>query len=118
MTSVDIYTSLKTNIKVVETGFPTFEAQPNEQDYKIGYIYRYFVIKRNQPLGVISEINKELYDKFTSSSFYLAVKLRWKIAGGNKFEVEQLNQRSINLAQETMSNIDTYVKNLTKFYRG
>ena len=41
-----------------------------------------------------------------------------KIAGGNKFEVEQLNQRSINLAQETMSNIDTYVKNLTKFYRG
>ena len=118
MTSVDIYTSLKTNIKVVETGFPTFEAQPNEQDYKIGYIYRYFVIKRNQPFGVISEINKELYDKFTSSSFYLAVKLRWKIAGGNKFEVEQLNQRSINLAQETMSNIDTYVKNLTKFYRG
>jgi hypothetical protein len=44
--------------------------------------------------------------------------MRWNITGTNKFEVEQLNQRSINYAQETMGNIDTYVKNLTKFYRG
>ena len=44
--------------------------------------------------------------------------MKWKISGGNKFEIEQLNQRSINYAQETISNIDTYVRNLTKFYRG
>jgi hypothetical protein len=118
MTSVDIYNSLKSDIKAVETGFPTFEAKPNEQDYTIGFIYRYFVRKRNEPIGVISEISKELYDKFTSSPFYLPLKMRWKITGTNKFEVEQLNQRSINYAQETMGNIDTYVKNLTKFYRG
>jgi hypothetical protein len=118
MTNIDIYKSLQSNVKLVETGFPTFEAQPNEQDYNIGFIYRYFVRKRNEPFGVISEINKELYDKFTSSPFYLQLKMRWKITGTNKFEVEQLNQRSINYAQETMGNIDTYVKNLTKFYRG
>ncbi len=118
MTNIDVYKSLQTDIKLVEYNWPTFEAKPNEQDYKIGFIYRYFVRKRNEPNGVISEINKELYDKFTSSPFYLPLKMRWKITGANKFEVEQLNQRSINYAQETMGNIDTYVGNLTKFYRG
>ena len=44
--------------------------------------------------------------------------MRWKISGTNSAEVEQLNQRSINYSQETISNIDTYVRNLTKFYRG
>lgn len=118
MTNVDVYKVIQTNTKLVETGWPTFEAQPNEQDYKIGFIYRYFVRKRNEPTGIISEINKEMYDKFLSSPFFIAIRMRWKISGGNKFEIEQLNQRSINYAQETMGNIDTYVKNLTKFYRG
>ncbi len=118
MTSVDVYRIIQTNGRLVETNWPTFEAQPNEQDYRVGFIYRYFVRKRNEPFGIISEVNKEVYDKFLDSSFYLPLRMRWKISGNNKFEVEQANQRSINYAQETMGNIDTYVKNLTKFYIG
>ena len=118
MTSVDVYNSLNTNWKRVESNFPSFEANPNDKDYKIGFIYRYFVRKRNEPTGIISEISKEMYDKFSDSPFFIAVQMRWKITGTNKFEVEQLNQRSIQYTQQTMGNIDTYVKNLTKFYRG
>lgn len=118
MTSVDVYRVIQTNTKLVETGWPTFEAQPNEKDYNIGFIYRYFVRKRNEPTGIISEINKDMYDKFSNSPFFIAVKMRWKISGDNKFEVEQMNQRSIQHTQQTMGNIDTYVQNLTKFYRG
>ena len=118
MTSIDVYKIIQTNGKLVETNWPTFEAEPNEQDYNIGFIYRYFVRKRNEPFGIIYEINKEVYNNFSNSPFFIATKMKWKISGGNKFEVEQLNQRSINYAQETISNIDTYVKNLTKFYRG
>jgi hypothetical protein len=117
MTSVDVYNSLNTNWKRMESKFPSFEAQPNEQDYKIGFIYRYFVRRRNEPFGIISEINKEMYDKFLDSPFFIAVKMRWKITGSNKFEVEQMNQRSIEYTQQTVSNIDTYVQNLTKFYK-
>ena len=94
------------------------EQIPTENDYMAGYIFRYFIRKRNDSNGIITEVSKQTYDNFLNNSSYITLRMRWKISGGNKYEVEQLNQRSINYSQETMSNIDTYVKNLTKFYRG
>jgi hypothetical protein len=91
---------------------------PTENDYMAGYIFRYFIRKRNDLNGIITEVSKQTYDNFLNNSSYITLRMRWKIAGGNKFEIEQLNQRSINYSQETISNIDTYVRNLTKFYRG
>ena len=95
-----------------------YEQIPTELDYSAGFIYRYFIRKRNDDFGIITEVSKQIHDNFLNNSFYLTLTMKWKITGANKFEVEQLNQRSINYAQETMGNIDTYVKNLTKFYRG
>ena len=68
--------------------------------------------------GVIYEISKETFDTYSNNPSYVTLRMRWKISGTNSAEVEQLNQRSINYSQETISNIDTYVRNLTKFYRG
>jgi hypothetical protein len=116
--NVSTYLGLKTGVKITENKIVTFEPSPNDKDYRAGYIIRYFVRKRNDMNGVIYETDKNNYDAYKYISNYLTCTLRWKIAGGNKFEVEQLNQRSINYSQETMSNIDTYVRNLTKFYRG
>ena len=118
MNSVDIYKSIKKDAIVGVNSIQAFEASPNEKDYQNGFIFRYFTRKRNDNNGIIIEISKDTYDSLYTSSYYFVLKLRWKISGGNEFEVEQLNQRSINYAQETMGNIDTYVKNLTKFYRG
>jgi hypothetical protein len=83
-----------------------------------GYIFRYFIRKRNDSNGIITELSKQTYDNFLNNASYITLRMRWKISGTNSAEVEQLNQRSINYAQETISNIDTYVRNLTKFYRG
>jgi hypothetical protein len=116
--NVSTYLGLKIGSKTIEKVIKTFEPSPNERDYRAGYIIRYFVRKRNDANGTIYEVDKTNYDAYRYMDNYLVCTLRWKITGANKFEVEQLNQRSINYGQETMGNIDTYVKNLTKFYRG
>ncbi len=116
-TNISTYLGLKPNSTTIERPVITSEPSPNERDYQAGYIIRYFVRKRNDSNGIIYEIDKNSYDLYKYKDNYLTCALRWKITGTNKFEIEQLNQRSINYAQQTMSNIDTYVKNLTKFYR-
>jgi hypothetical protein len=116
--NVSTYLGLKIGSKTIEKRITTSEPFPNERDYRAGYIIRYFVRKRNDANGTIYEVDKNNYESYRYMDNYLTCTLRWKIVGGNKFEVEQLNQRSINYAQETMGNIDTYVGNLTKFYRG
>ncbi len=116
-TNISTYLGLKPNSTTIEKPIITSESSPNERDYQAGYIIRYFIRKRNDSNGIIYEIDKANYDSYSYKTDYLTCTLKWKITGTNKFEVEQLNQRSINYAQQTMSNIDTYVKNLTKFYR-
>ena len=119
MNSVDIYNILTAqNVSQFENTIQTYEPMPNSNDYSIGFIFRYFVRKANDSNGTIYEVSKVIFDAYTNNPSYVTLRMRWKITGANQYEVEQLNQRSINYAQETMRNIDTYVKNLTKFYRG
>jgi hypothetical protein len=116
MKSVDIYNTL-----INTDSLPiiiSYEQIPTENDYMAGYIFRYFIRKRNDSNGIITELSKQTYDNFLNNASYITLRMRWKISGTNSAEVEQLNQRSINYSQETISNIDTYVRNLTKFYRG
>jgi len=116
MTNIETYNSLiDTNLQPL---IVAYEQIPTDLDYSAGFIYRYFIRKRNDNFGIITEVSKQTHDNFLNDSFYLTLTMKWKISDGNKFEIEQMNQRSINYAQETMGNIDTYVKNLTKFYRG
>lgn len=116
MENVDIYNSLiyTDNLPIIVS----YEQIPTENDYIAGYIFRYFIRKRNDSNGIITEVSKQTYDNFLNNALYVTLRMRWKISGTNSAEVEQLNQRSINYSQETISNIDTYVRNLTKFYRG
>ena len=116
MENIDIYNSLiNTDAQPI---IVSYEQMPTENDYMAGYIFRYFIRKRNDSNGIITEISKQTYDNFLNNVSYITLRMRWKISGGNQYDIEQLNQRSINYSQETISNIDAYVKNLTKFYRG
>jgi len=116
MKNVDIYNTLinTDSLPIIVS----YEQMPTENDYMAGYIFRYFIRKRNDSNGIITEVSKQTYDNFLNNASYVTLRMRWKISGTNSAEVEQLNQRSINYSQETISNIDTYVRNLTKFYRG
>lgn len=114
---IDRYNTIK---KVVDTTTPLLEAyEPKliEQDYQIGYIHRFFIRKRNEPNGVIYEIDKFTNKKYIKDSLYITTKIRWKIRG-DKTEVETANKKSIELGRKQISNLDTYLKNHSKFWKG
>ena len=50
-------------------------------DIDNGTITRYFGRKTNEPIGEILELEETLYNKLSTSSLYLTVKLPWRIAG-------------------------------------
>lgn len=105
------------NSKEINFSFETEEPVLIEKDYQIGFILRYFVIKRNELFGTIYEINKETYSKLNSNPYFLTCIIRWKISG-KKDEVEKANKKSIELGKKTIPHLDQYVNNLTKFYKG
>lgn len=116
MNSVDVYRILK-NVNGQSQTIPAYEPVPRDVDYSSGFLYRYFVRKRSDDNGIITEINKQTFDGFVNNAYYIPLRIRWKIVG-TQYDVEEANRKSIQLGQETISNLDTYTKNLTKFWRG
>lgn len=94
-----------------------FEPTPNSQDYAHQYIFRYFVRKRNENNGLIYEVNKKTYDLFKNDSLYFGIRIKWKIYG-DRNETEQLNKNSVAYGKQTISNLDTYINNYSKFWKG
>ena len=94
-----------------------FEPKPNQQDYVHQYIFRYFVRKRNETNGLIYEVSKQTYDLFKNDSIYFGIRIKWKIYG-ERNETEQLNKNSVAYGKHTLSNLDTYINNYLKFWKG
>jgi hypothetical protein len=94
-----------------------FEPNPNVKDYTNQYIYRYFVRKRNDSNGLIYEIDKQKFDEFNNNSLYIAGKIKWKIYG-DRNETERANKKSVEYGKKVISNLDTYINNYFKFWKG
>jgi hypothetical protein len=64
----------------------TYYPQPTEDDYKKGYVIRYFTKKENEK-GFITEINEEEYNNIVNGltdydiSLYQTTKILWKLTG-------------------------------------
>ena len=114
---VDRYTNIKNTNNSRQPLLEAYEPKLIEQDYKIGYIYRLFIRKRNEPMGIIYEIDKYTNKKYVNNPLYITTKIRWKIKG-DKTEVEEANKKSIELGRHNISNLDTYLKNNSKFWKG
>lgn len=114
---VDRYNKIKNLINPKQQLLEGYEPKLIEQDYKIGYIYRFFIRKRNETLGIIYEIDKYTAKKYLNNPLYITTKIRWKIKG-DKTEVEEANKRSIEFGRQNISNLDTYLKNYSKFWKG
>ena len=94
-----------------------FEPNPNIQDYNNQYIFRYFIRKRNEPNGIIYEVSKDTFDNYKNDSLYFGVKIKWKIWGDKK-ETEELNIKSVAFGKKTLSNLDSYIQNYVKYWKG
>lgn len=80
--------AIKTN--VVSTRIPgkpnSFYPQPLEEDYKKGYLIRYFTKKENEP-GFIVEISRDEYNSIVNGTadydirLYQVITILWKLTG-------------------------------------
>lgn len=97
--------------------------KPTAEDYRIGYIERYFAKSISNKNGSIIEISKEEYEKLTGlfpspiSFYYNAIKLRWKIKGTSE-EIQRSNSSIVLLQEKYMPGIILYLGNLLQFWQG
>ena len=99
-----------------EINIVSFIPSPNEQDFKKGYITRYFLRKSNDSNGIIYEIRKKSTSKFSINPFYLVVSLDWRITG-DPIDIKKSNTASLQIASKTISNISLYLPNLLQLYK-
>ena len=123
------YKDLINNLQLFEIKTPkTIVPSPTEDDYKLGFIRRYFTQKVNDSNGHIFEINEEVYSEYSNSPFWKVIDLKWRIVGpqnttykndGNIDDIGVLNsnKNSIGKASFSLKNIGLYLPNLLQFYK-
>lgn len=127
--SVDRYKQIANGLyKFMEPKIKTSVPTPTEDDYKNGFIVRYFCQRTNDKNGPILEIDSSNYSKINSNKFYTVVSIRWRISGniepiydsnGNiKYKsVQESNRLSIKLVEDSMPNLKLYLPNLLQFHK-
>lgn len=93
-----------------------FIPSPIDEDYKRGYITRYFIQRANDIDGVIYEIKKNTTSKFSDNPFYIITALDWRIVG-DVDEVKKSNSASIRIASEFIPKLSLYLPNLLQFHK-
>ena len=97
--------------------------QPTTEDYRIGYIERYFAKPRVNIKGQIIEISKDEYEKLTGifpsdgSFYYNVIKLRWTIYGTSG-DLQRKNSNTLLFQEKNMPGISLYLGNLFQFWQG
>ena len=110
-----IYTQLNPTFANIEQA-EEIRIKPTKDDYKKGYLDRYFLTRFNSNDSLIIEVNKSQWNKFKRNSFYKEITLRWKIIG-IKENIANINQRIINNFDQKMPGIKKKLQNkLLQFY--
>jgi len=101
-----------------------FLPQPNQNDYRLGFIDRYVVGRINS--NEIIEVSKDNYN-FVSTVLYKKIKFRWKITGtlNNKYQgnmltqqgVVDFNRKQVNDVNGEIPGIKDIFTNYTQFYK-
>lgn len=102
--------------KLYSTNIKTHVPSPTENDYKKGYITRYFSQKANDSSSYVFEIDKDEYSNLITNPFYVSVKLNWRIVGTVE-QVRESNSKSVLLASKTIKSITLYLPNTFQFYK-
>ena len=102
--------------KFYSANIKTHVPSPTENDYKKGYVTRYFSQKANDPSSYVFEIDKDEYGNLITNPFYVNVKLNWRIIGTVE-QVRESNSKSVLLASKTIKSITLYLPNTLQFYK-
>lgn len=107
----------------------TLVPSPDDSDYELGFIRRYFVQRANDSYSHIFEIDEEVHANYSDDPFWVTGGLKWRIAGpleatykedGQMDDkgVRASNTAAIALASQQLRNLKLYLPNLLQFYKG
>jgi len=121
MAIIDDYKRARNNIPVIRGHFArSFVPKPEIEDFKRGFIIRYFAKQRNNSRANIVEIDKGQFNSHSegigglNTTFYKVISLRWKIIGTLQ-NVQSTNFHSIENAELLMTGIIKRTGNLIQF---
>lgn len=126
---LDSYNNLrKGNLPKTKVNLRAYVPKPKEEDYRRGYIRRYFAQPSNDSLGVVTEISSDDYIRISSSALYRAVTIRWRIKGPLKMMfnndgtvsdkgVEESNRIAMDLVSKELPALKLYLVHLLQFYK-
>jgi hypothetical protein len=92
----------------------TFCPSPTDNDYKKGFILRYFAQKTNDKNGYIYELNESSNLALLLNPFYTTVSIRWRIIGTDE-EIQQSNFNSVKLGSKRIPLLIKYLPNYLQF---
>lgn len=110
------------------TKIKTVIPKPTEDDYRIGYILRFFIQKTNDNSSSIYEVDNPTFNYLNSKPFYKGVILKWRISGPltivsdtnsnilNK-SVSESNRIAIEIEAKKIPNLKLYLPNLLQFHK-
>ncbi len=117
--TVNLYNRLN---KITQNNYVSpIVAQPiiTLNEYAVGYVLRFFVQKRNNPLVTIQEIDGEQYSSINTSNFvgingviWNHTAIRWSITGKNALE---LNKKAIIEASKNFLGLQYYLTDFLEF---
>jgi len=94
----------------------SFLPNPTEDEYKSGYIVRYFVQSTTNNKLPIYEVNPSGFVKYTSHPHFTTVELDWRLTG-KLDEVKKSNRESVRIASQIIPKLKLYLPNLLQFYK-
>lgn len=124
-----MYSDLIKDKKFFEIKIPkTIVPKPEDDDYSVGSIKRYFVRKANDADGHIFEVDKDTYEEYTKNPFWVGNQIMWRIAGplyetlkrnGDTDDRGVIASNKAVIGNATnLPNLKLYLPNLQQFYKG
>lgn len=104
------------------TGIPTPHYPiPNSDDYNRGYINRYFLQKKNNPLNSIIEVSEQEYRSVSTNgtidpTLWNKVTVKWKITSKHAGEMNENTLKKV-LRQSNFKHLEKYLNNYFEFVK-
>lgn len=99
---------------IVQLKIETFVPNPDDSDYKIGYIKRFFIQKVNDNDSPIFEINKDFVNIVQKHGLYKTAEIKWRLTGIPQ-QIMDSNSKSIEFVKEIIPRLALYLPNLLQF---
>ena len=124
-----MYTDIAKDLDTFKIVLPdTVVPIPNDANYEVGFIRRYFTQKSNDNNGHIFEISYDTYADLIKNPLWSCIDIKWRIKGPinpiykmngdvDDIGVRNSNKAAIATASKILKNIGLYLPNLLQFYK-